>query len=170
MHSIGGKTFKMKSKIVTRKVEVLKCYENNPRNNENAVEKVAESIKQFGFLVPIVIDTNNTIVAGETRLKASKLLDLQEIPCIVADELSEEQLKAFRLIENKTSEFASWDFEKLAAELADIEIDMNIFEFPNFEDIELDISDDEFLQDTENTKEKKKNIAVCPHCGKEFEL
>lgn len=90
----------MESTIVMRSVSALKCYENNPRHNENAVEKVAESIKEFGFLVPIVIDTNDVIIAGETRLKASKLLQLDKVPCIIADELTDEQIKAFRLIEN----------------------------------------------------------------------
>ena len=107
----------MESTIVMRSVSALKCYENNPRHNENAVEKVAESIKEFGFLVPIVIDTNDVIIAGETRLKASKLLQLDKVPCIIADKLTDEQIKAFRLIENKTSEFATWDFEKLQKEL-----------------------------------------------------
>ena len=84
----------MESTIVMRSVSALKCYENNPRHNENAVKKVAESIKEFGFLVPIVIDTNDVIIAGETRLKASKLLQLDKVPCIIADELTEEQKTA----------------------------------------------------------------------------
>lgn len=160
----------MKTKIVTRKVTELKCYGNNPRHNEKAVEKVAESIKNFGFLVPIVIDKDNIIVAGETRLKASNLLGLTEIPCIVADELSDEQIRAFRIIENKTSEFATWDFEKLREEMALINLDIDIYEFPNLEEVELNISDDDFLQDTEIVREKKKKTAVCPNCGEEFEI
>ena len=129
----------MESTIVMRSVSALKCHENNPRHNENAVEKVAESIKEFGFLVPIVIDTNDVIIAGETRLKASKLLQLDKVPCIIADELTDEQIKAFRLIENKTSEFATWDFEKLQEELKAIDIDIGLYNFPELDDVELNV-------------------------------
>lgn len=78
----------------------LREYENNPRNNDNAVEKVANSIKEFGFKVPIVIDQNNVIIAGHTRLKAAKQLGLEEVPCIIANDLTPEQVKAFRLADN----------------------------------------------------------------------
>lgn len=95
----------------------LKPYEKNPRKNDNAVDAVANSIKQFGFKVPLVVDTNNVIVCGHTRYKAAKSLGLESVPCVVADDLTAEQVKAFRLIDNKTSELASWDFEKLGEEL-----------------------------------------------------
>ena len=151
----------MKTKIVTRKVTDLKFYRNNPRHNEKAVKKVAESIKNFGFLVPIVINKDNTIVAGETRLKASNLLGLLEVPCVVAEDLTDEQIRAFRLIENKTSEFATWDFDKLREEMASINIDMDIYDFPNLENVELNISDEDFLKDTEIVREKKKKAVIC---------
>ena len=100
-------------------------YENNPRKNEAAVEKVAASIHEFGFKVPIIIDSENVIVAGHTRLKAAELLQLETVPVIRADDLSEEQIKAFRLADNKTAELADWDFARLEEELAEIEnIDM----------------------------------------------
>ncbi len=99
--------------------------------------------------MPIVIDTNDVIIAGETRLKASKLLQLDKVPCIIADELTDEQIKAFRLIENKTSEFATWDFEKLQEELKAIDIDIGLYNFPELDDVELNVSDDDFLKDTE---------------------
>ena len=105
-------------KIVEVATVELKPYENNPRNNDNAVEAVAESIKNFGFKVPIVIDTENVIVAGHTRYKAALRLGLEKIPCIIADDLTPEQVKAFRLIDNKTSELARWAVETLNAELA----------------------------------------------------
>lgn len=92
-------------------------YENNPRINDNAVDAVANSIKEFGFKVPIVVDKNNVIVAGHTRLKAAQKLGLEEVPVIVADDLTEEQIKAFRLADNKVSELADWDFSKLEEEL-----------------------------------------------------
>lgn len=118
-------------------IDLLKEYENNPRNNENAVEAVAESIKQFGFKVPIVIDKDNVIICGHTRLKAAKLLELAAVPCVVAGDLTEKQIKAFRLADNKTGEIADWDFEKLEAELAEIEFDMTEFGF-DFDDLQND--------------------------------
>ena len=102
-------------------------YENNPRFNDEAVEYVANSIREFGFKVPIVIDKNNVIVTGHTRLKAAKLLGLETVPCIRANDLTEEQIKAFRLADNKVSELATWDYDKLDIELEDIEIDMSSF-------------------------------------------
>ena len=110
----------------------LKPYEKNPRKNDEAVKYVAASIKEFGFKVPIVIDKDNVIVAGHTRYKASKKLGLKEVPCIIASDLDEEQIKAFRLADNKVSELAEWDFPTLAEELDDLDIDMEQFGFEEF--------------------------------------
>ena len=99
--------------IIEKKVTELKEYENNPRNNDEAVEAVAESISQFGFKVPIIIDREGVIIAGHTRRKAAEFLGLQSVPCIIADDLTPEQIKAFRLADNKTAELADWDFEAL---------------------------------------------------------
>ena len=116
--------------IITKNIDELTPYENNPRKNDNAVQYVANSIKQFGFKVPVIIDKNNTIVCGHTRVKASELLGLKEIPCIVADDLTDEQIKAFRLADNKVSEMALWDVKALNDELKDIiDIDMTDFDF-----------------------------------------
>ncbi len=109
-------------------------YANNPRNNDGAVEAVANSIRQFGFKVPIVIDKNNVIVAGHTRLKAAEKLGLEFVPCIIADDLTDEQIKAFRLADNKTAELAEWDFEKLETELAGLADDFEMGEF-GFDDL-----------------------------------
>ena len=87
--------------IVDIKLDDLKPYDNNPRNNEEAIEPVANSIKTFGFKVPIVVDKNNIIIAGHTRYKAAKKLGLNKVPCVVADDLMDEQVKAFRLADNK---------------------------------------------------------------------
>lgn len=100
-------------KIVEKSLKDLKMYENNPRNNDEAVEQVANSIKEFGFKVPMVIDKENVIVCGHTRYKACIELGIDKVPCIVADDLSDEQIKAFRLAENRTNEIAEWDKEKL---------------------------------------------------------
>lgn len=115
--------------LVFLNISELKPYENNPRFNDKAVDAVAASIKEFGFKVPIVVDKNNVIVAGHTRLKAAQKLGLEEIPVIVADDLTEEQIKAFRLADNKVGEIAEWDFEKLEMELKNIEMDMSEFNF-----------------------------------------
>lgn len=116
--------------IVDKKLDELREYENNPRNNENAVAAVAASIKEFGFKVPIVIDAAGVIIAGHTRAKAAAELGLATVPCIVADDLTDEQIRAFRLADNKTGELAGWDFEKLEAELAQLsEMDMSEFGF-----------------------------------------
>lgn len=118
----------------------LRPYEKNPRKNDEAVKYVQESIKQFGFKVPIVIDRDFVIVAGHTRYKAAKKLDLKEVPCIVADDLTDEQIKAFRLADNKVAEKAEWDFNILSAELDELfDFDMTAF---GFEDDA--ISSDEF--------------------------
>lgn len=103
-------------KIIDKAIDEIKPYENNPRNNDEAVDKVAASIKDFGFKVPIIIDSDNVIVAGHTRYKAALKIGCESVPCIVADDLSQEQIKAFRLVDNKTAEYSTWDFEKLEKE------------------------------------------------------
>ena len=116
--------------IVYKSVDELREYENNPRKNENAVAAVAASIDLAGFKVPIVIDAAGIIVAGHTRLKAAKRLGMQRVPCIVADDLTEKQIRAFRLADNKTGELAGWDFDKLEAELELLrDMDMAAFGF-----------------------------------------
>jgi hypothetical protein len=116
--------------IVYKKVDELIPYINNPRKNDDAVDKVASSIKHFGFKVPIVIDQQNEIVAGHTRLKAAKKLGIKEVPCIVADDLDDNQIKAFRLADNKVSEAAAWDDELLGIEMFSInDIDLTDFGF-----------------------------------------
>lgn len=112
----------------------LREYENNPRNNDGAVQAVTESIKEFGFKVPIVIDRDNVIVAGHTRYKAAQRLGLETVPCIIADDLTPEQVKAFRLADNKTGELAEWDLPALEIELAELsemslDFDMSDFGF-----------------------------------------
>ena len=123
--------------IVEKKIEEIKPYENNPRKNDDAVKYVANSIKEFGFKVPIVIDKNNVIVAGHTRYKASKKLGIDIVPCVVADDLTQKQINAFRLADNKTAEMADWDNEKLKSELEQI-FDINMKNF-GFDDIEQEI-------------------------------
>ena len=116
-------------KIIDKKLSELTPYANNPRLNDGAVDAVAASIKAFGFKVPCVIDKDGVIVAGHTRLKAAQKLGLKTVPCIVADDLTPEQIKAFRLADNKVGELAEWDFEKLDLELEELDFDMTPFGF-----------------------------------------
>lgn len=146
--------------IVYKKLDEIRPYENNPRYNDNAVEFVANSIKEFGFKVPIVIDKDGVIVAGHTRYKASLELNLKEVPCIIADDLTDEQIKAYRLADNKVSEKAEWNFELLDEELQDLSIDMDEFGFENFE-IDWDKIDE---IDNDNYSEPEKEYLECPNC------
>ena len=143
--------------IVNIKTDKLIPYINNPRDNTNAIDKVASSIQEFGFKVPIVVDKDNVVINGHTRLLASKKLGLEEVPCIIADDLSEAQIKAFRIADNKVSEYSTWDMELLQIELealCEMGIDMEITGFneiecmemledimPNTDDYDVDIDD-----------------------------
>lgn len=116
--------------IYDKRLDEIKPYENNPRHNDNAVDAVAASIREFGFKVPLVVDSEGVIVAGHTRYKAAKKLGLQTVPCLIADDLTQEQVNAFRLADNKVGELATWDLDTLKVELDNIgEIDMSEFGF-----------------------------------------
>lgn len=122
-------------KVIDKPIESITPYERNPRKNDDAVKYVANSISQFGFKVPIVIDKDGVIVAGHTRYKAAKELGLKTVPCIVADDLTPEQVKAFRIADNKTADQAAWDMDVLGDELKDIldDFDWTDFGFGDFE-------------------------------------
>lgn len=137
-------------KIVDKPIEWLRPYENNPRNNEQAVEAVANSINEFGFKVPIVATIDGEIVNGHTRFKAAKFLRLKTVPVLIADDLTEEQIKAFRLADNKTGELADWDVELLYSELDELTgFDMTMFGFKD-----IDFSLDDFEEDEKETGEE----------------
>lgn len=144
-------------------------YENNPRNNDGAVDAVAASIKEFGFKIPIIVDKDMVVVAGHTRLKAAKKLGLEKVPCIVADDLTDKQIKAFRLADNKTAELAEWDVEALALELDDLDgmgFDMSEFGFElECEDFDFDVPD----KNESEFKETDSKTVTCPNCGLQFE-
>lgn len=129
-----------------KKTDELIPYVNNPRNNDQAVDAVASSIKNFGFKVPIVIDSKNEIINGHTRLKAAKKLGIEEVPVIVADDLTEDQIKAFRIADNKVAELADWDEELLLAELDMIEMDMGQFNI-DMSELDSDDSSEEVVED-----------------------
>ena len=129
--------------IIEKRVKDLKPYEKNPRLNDDAVKYVAESIRNFGFKVPIVIDKDNNIVCGHTRWKACKKLKIDTVPCVVADDLTEEQIRAYRLADNKVGEKAEWDLELLDTELAEIEtIDMTLLGFDDKEQEPIQVQED----------------------------
>ncbi len=145
--------------VIYKRVDELIEYEKNARNNDNAVAKVAQSIKDFGFLNPITIDANNVIISGHTRIKAAKELGMEAVPCIVQD-MSEEDAKLARIVDNKSHEYSTWDVGKLHKELEGINLDFKTTFFrPNrdrkfytenkmliFGNNEIPITEDEYKQ------------------------
>ena len=188
----------IKMQIIEKSIADIRPYENNPRNNEAAIQYVANSIKDFGFKVPIVIDKNGTIITGHTRVLAAKKLGMKTVPCILADDLTPEQVKAFRLADNKVSEMADWNWAKLEKELdslGNLDWDMSSLGF----DMQFDEANEDFnsffepaspkgsqqVIQKETTAEAENNVGnenqdaeieksaksfVCPHCGKVIEL
>ncbi len=136
-------------KIENIDLSVIKPYEKNPRKNDAAVNGVAESIRQFGFQQPIVIDKNGVIVAGHTRYKAAKKLGLKTVPCVRAETLTEEQTKAYRILDNKLNELSSWDLETLKTELESVDFDFAGFdvELPSFEQKRNDFDNHNAIED-----------------------
>jgi hypothetical protein len=150
-------------------VNLIKPYEKNPRKNNAAVDKVAASLKEFGFKQPIVTDKDGIIIAGHTRYKAALKLGLTEVPVLYAEDLTPEQVQAYRLADNKTSEFAEWDMDMLAGELVGIG-DM----FTGFSDDEIvkilscpEALDLDGLDNQTAISDAK--TCHCPKCGFEFE-
>lgn len=160
-------------KIEQMKISDLIPYENNPRDNDDAVEAVANSIKEFGFLVPILIDKGRNIVAGHTRYKAAEELGVKEVPTITLSGLSDEDIRKYRIIDNKTGELSCWDYQLLKEELGCIdEIDMSAF------DLEFESPVEEEQEDVEITSNLDEGSELdlddfsdeafeneCPYCG-----
>lgn len=159
-------------KIVEKYLTEIHPYENNPRINDSAVQFVMNSILEFGFKVPIIIDKDGTIVCGHTRYKAAKKLKMNKVPCILADDLSEEQIKAYRLADNRVAEFAEWNPERLDVEINELErfdIDMTMFGFG----FDVDYSDEEEYDeededDSDDEDEREVLRCRCPKCGYRF--
>ena len=125
--------------IIMKKLDEIVPYANNPRENDDSAQTIAESIKEFGFLNPIIIDQNGTIICGHARLKAAIQLGLDEVPTITAEGLSDDQIRAFRLADNKTAEIAGWDFDMLLQEFQGLsadDFDLNLTGFNEFEQTE----------------------------------
>ena len=150
------------------KTDSLIPYENNPRHNDSAVRFVANSIKEFGFQVPIVIDKNGVIIAGHTRLKAAKLLRMSEVPCIRAANLSDEQVKAFRIADNSVSEVSTWDESLLKLELEEIYFDFSDFglKLPDIKMDPIDLTDEEegYYGDERERTNRTYNLDIQSRC------
>lgn len=152
--------------IQERKLETIRPYPNNPRRNDEAVQAVAASIREFGWKQPIVVDRDGVIIVGHTRYKAAQELGLEKVPVLVADDLTEEQARAYRLADNKVAEFSFFDTEKLTAEIGKVEnIDME-----QFGEIVLGMPDYSDLFSEADPKEKEPKTMTCPCCGGTFEL
>lgn len=160
-------------KVEAKSIDEIKPYENNPRDNDDAVNAVANSIKEFGWQQPIVVDNEGVIIAGHTRYKAAKKLGLKHVPVVVADNLTPDQVKAYRLADNKTAELADWDMDLLNDELDQIRnIDMSDFGFDELDDDQIDtepkVDDNEELSLDDFGDDKFE--VVCPKCGFRFNV
>lgn len=146
-------------KIEYLKVDEIVPYKKNPRKNDEAVDAVANSIKEFGFKNPIIVNKDFVVIAGHTRLKASKKLGLKEVPCVVVKDLTEEQEKALRIADNKTSELAEWDIELLQQEIEDIiNIDMTAFGFEEVAPEPAEVVEDDYEPEIDDTKETRTKV------------
>lgn len=157
--------------IIEKRLEELKPYDNNPRKNDGAVDALAESIKEFGFRVPLIVSRDGVIISGHTRYKAAKKLDLEKVPCIIAEKLDEDEVKQFRIVDNKTQELAKWDFAALAEELESITtINMDAFGFAAFSDdndepVEITSSLNEGEEVDLDDFDDDQFDHECPECG-----
>lgn len=143
-----------KMKIEYKSLDEIMPYERNPRNNDESVKLVANSIKEFGFKQPIVVDAAGVIVCGHTRYLAAQELGLEKVPTVVADDLTPYQIKAYRLADNKTAEHSNWDYSLLDLEINELnmEFDMSDFGFDDYEDQDLEL--DNLFDEEPETKNK----------------
>lgn len=160
---------KIHKEQITLEISEIKEYENNPRINNMAVDDVAESIKQCGYINPIIVDESNVILAGHTRKLVLEKLGKNKIQVLKVTGLSEEQKKKYRILDNKTAEKSEWDFEKLQQELE--ELDFGDYDF-GFEELNAEFDEEAIKNLFEDApeKEKKKKFITCPHCGEEIEI
>lgn len=154
--------------IVNKPTADLKPYDKNAKKHDKKqISNVAESIKQFGFVQPIVLDKDNNVIIGHCRLEAAKKLHLEEVPCVMADDLTDEQVKKLRLLDNKLQEQSVWDIDLIAEEIADLDFDGFDVDWELPTKVSPEMMND-FFEESENKEEKVKRIQ-CPHCGEWFE-
>lgn len=158
------------------KLSQIKPYEKNPRKNDDAVDAVVESIRQCGYCSPILVDENNVILAGHTRYKALQKLGWKEVEVVVRDGLTDEQKRKYRLLDNKTNEFASWDFDLLADEIDGLDFDGFDFGFEIIDFTTAQSAEDSEITTVNNTSKEyseddfsdDKFECECPRCGFKF--
>lgn len=154
--------------IIQKKLADIVPYANNTKkHDETQIKNVAESIKKYGWVQPLVIDDDGTIVIGHCRALAAEKLEIEEVPCVVVSDLTEDEINALRIVDNKTNE-SPWDFDLLSAELPEIDLSDFEFDFNVPTDFTADMIDD-FFDEVEPKKKEPKKIQ-CPHCGEYFEI
>jgi len=159
-------------KIEQWDIERVKPYEKNPRRNDKAVQAVADSIREFGFRQPIVVDDAGVIVVGHTRYKAALKLGLKTVPIHVATDLTPQQARAYRLDDNRSAQNAEWDIDLLPIELGELRDDGFDLKLVGFSDKELTEYLREFDTDLEDGDDPDEAVETirCPKCGHEFPL
>ena len=166
-------------KLKKLKLDEIKQYENNPRINGEAIEAVVQSIKQCGYVAPIIVDEDGVILAGHSRYQALKRLGEDETEVLIIDDLTDEQKKKYRVLDNRVAEFSEWDFDKLEDELRQIDFgdftfDLDDFIFEGFEDEDDEVDETDTYVDPKKEEKKqeleKKKMLVCPHCGELIDI
>lgn len=151
----------------------VRPYEDNPRRNDGAVQAVANSLREFGWRQPIVVDADGTIIAGHTRYKAALELGMTDVPVVVASDLTPEQCSAYRLADNRVGELAEWDSKLLAQELDGLaDLDMSAFGFDSGELLsgaDIDEPFEDYYGGDAGEPEQPGKKIICPHCGATFE-
>ena len=156
----------MERKLITVDIAELIPYENNPRKNDKAVGAVSESIRQTGYNNPIIVDEDMVILAGHTRIRSLDKLGIKEVQVLQVSGLSEEQKRKYRLLDNKTGEYASWDYVALMEEMEGLdweglELDWGIDKADDFEE-------EDFEEREKGEGEKSEYEYECPECGYRF--
>ena len=161
--------------IVYKKIADLKRYEkNNKKHPEKQLEKIVASIKEYGFKNPVLVDKNNEIIAGHGRTLAAERIGMQEVPCIDCSDLNTKQVKALRLMDNKSADLAEWDFDNIREELEELKLEEFDIDLTGFD--MLDLIDTSFIDDlqenvfVDETKEKSDKFAVTFNFYKEYEI
>lgn len=157
-------------KKMVRVADLIPYARNARIHTEQQVAQIAKSIEEFGFISPVLIDEGGNVLAGHGRLMAAEKLGITEVPCVVVQGLTDEQKKAYILVDNKLTELGGWDFELLDSELIDLDglIDMTEFGFDAVDDADLNV--DDLFTDAGEPKEKAPQVVTCPHCGETFEI
>tara|TARA_R110000744_G_scaffold5660_1_gene20090 strand:+ start:753 stop:1256 length:504 start_codon:yes stop_codon:yes gene_type:complete len=159
--------------IIELEIDEIKPYKDNPRVNKDAITVVKNSLSKFGWQQPLVLDKNNEIVVGHTRYYAAIELGMKKIPCLIADDLNDEKIKAYRIMDNKSSEYASWNYGLLTKEMQDIlesgGLDLTFTGFSNNEiDNMIDDINVELEDESSVARMDELNLITCPDCGHKF--